>query len=162
MYTGLISCHERGYQESPWRVCYVAPVRKVAYAGSAVMTPPRSLGRCAPAVRLRRALPSLTQNRGRPYPQIQGITHHRTYAQKKRKTRKRPRRCRFSIGSASPRPASHLSKLYGPGLDETRCGFKMPPVSGGQLPPAASTFPPYRLPDTLPPFIPCGKRGAFS
>lgn len=28
----------------------------------------------------------------------------------------------------------------------------MSTVSGRQLPPAASTFPPYRLPDTLPPF----------
>lgn len=150
MYTGLISCHKRGYQESPWRVCYVAPVRKVAYAGKAVITPPRSLGRYAPAVRLRRALPSLTEQAQTP-PLIQGqrTTEH---IRKKKETRKRPRRCRFSIGSASPRPASHLSKLYGPGLDETRCGLKMPTVSGKQLPPAASTFPPYRLPDTLPPF----------
>ncbi|EBL5818870.1 hypothetical protein AHX68_21515 [Salmonella enterica subsp. enterica serovar Muenchen] len=61
VYTGLVSCHERGYQESTWRVCYAAPVRKVAYAGNAVITPPRSLGRYAPAVRLRRALPSLTE-----------------------------------------------------------------------------------------------------
>ncbi|EDR4261372.1 hypothetical protein GTE48_004898 [Salmonella enterica subsp. enterica] len=61
VYTGLVSCHERGYQESTWRVCYAAPVRKVAYAGISVMTPPRSLGRYAPAVRLRRALPSLTE-----------------------------------------------------------------------------------------------------
>lgn len=38
------------------------------------------------------------------------------------------------------------------GLDETRCGFRMTAVSVGQPPPAASTFPPYRLPDTLPPF----------
>ncbi|MCZ6044224.1 hypothetical protein O5273_26995, partial [Escherichia coli] len=47
------------------------------------------------------------------------------------------------------------------GFDETRCGFKMPAVSGWQLPPATSTFPPYRLPDTLPPF-PLRDRGAFS
>ena len=31
------------------------------YRGSSDMTPPRSLGRYAPAVRLRRALPALTQ-----------------------------------------------------------------------------------------------------
>lgn len=149
MYTGLVSCHERGYQERPCQMCYAALVRKVAYAGKAVITPPRSLGRCAPAVRLRRALPSLTEQ-AQTLSTDSGTTHNRAHTQKK--TRKRPRRCRFSIGSASPRPASHLSKLYGPGLGETRCGLKMPTVSGKQLPPAASTFPPYRLPDTLPPF----------
>lgn len=82
MYTGLVSCHERDYQESTWRVCYVTPVRKVAYAGNAVITPPRSLGRCAPAVRLRRALPSLTEQ-AQTLSTDSGTTHNRTYAQKK-------------------------------------------------------------------------------
>lgn len=84
MYTGLVSCHERGYQESTWRVCYAAPVRKVAYAGNAVITPPRSLGRYAPAVRLRRALPSLTEQ-AQILSTDSGTTHNRTYAQKKKK-----------------------------------------------------------------------------
>lgn len=39
-----------------WQVKNAGTGRKCKNAGSDDMTPPRSLGRCAPAVRLRRAL----------------------------------------------------------------------------------------------------------
>ena len=58
------------------------------------MTPPRSLGRCAPAVRLRRALPA---HEGRD----------NEIALKSGKSGKRMRRCRFSIGSA---PLTSITK----------------------------------------------------
>ena len=63
-------------------------------AGNDEMTPPRSLGRCAPAVRLRRALPA---NEGRD----------NEIALKSGKSGKRMRRCRFSIGSA---PLTSITK----------------------------------------------------
>ncbi|EJM2522054.1 hypothetical protein NN677_005626 [Salmonella enterica] len=40
---------------------FAASVRKVAYAGPVDMPPPRSLGRYAPAVRLRRAEAAFTE-----------------------------------------------------------------------------------------------------
>lgn len=103
----------------------------------------------APAVRLRRAEAAL-RNRS---PYWHRFRNERTATEaKKKNNRKRPRRSRFSIGSASPWRASHFLKLSSLGLGETRCGFRITAVSVGQPPPAASTFPPYRLPDTLPPF----------
>ncbi|RRC28284.1 plasmid replication initiation protein, partial [Escherichia coli] len=59
------------------------------------MTPPRSLGRCAPAVRLRRALPA--------YEWLDKETKQKSI----RKGGKRMRRCRFSIGSA---PLTSITK----------------------------------------------------
>jgi hypothetical protein len=59
----------------------------VQHAGEDEITPPRSLGRYAPAVRLRRAL----------------LAHRwrdRQVALRSGKARERIRRCRFSIGSA--------------------------------------------------------------
>lgn len=41
-----------------WQEGYVARERPQHYVRADEMTPPRSLGRCAPAVRLRRALPA--------------------------------------------------------------------------------------------------------
>ena len=58
------------------------------------MTPPRSLGRYAPAVRLRRALPAHKRQ-------------DKEMALKSGKAGKRMRRCRFSIGSA---PLTSITK----------------------------------------------------
>ncbi|TRD79499.1 plasmid replication initiation protein, partial [Salmonella enterica subsp. enterica serovar Anatum] len=63
-------------------------------AGVDEITPPRSLGRYAPDVRLRRALPA-QKERGR------------LVAIKLGKEEKRKRRCRFSIGSA---PLTSITK----------------------------------------------------
>ena len=59
------------------------------------MTPPRSLGRYAPAVRLRRALPAHKRQ-------------DKEMALKSGKAGKRMRRCRFSIGSA---PLTSITNL---------------------------------------------------
>lgn len=83
------------------------------------MTPPRSLGRYAPAVRLRRALPAHKRQ-------------DKEMALKSGKAGKRMRRCRFSIGSA---PLTSITKsdaqISG---GETRCGLKIPGVSPWWLP----------------------------
>lgn len=60
---------------------------KVQHASKGEITPPRSLGRCAPDVRLRRALPA---HRSRD----------KQAALKSEEAGKRMRRCRFFIGSA--------------------------------------------------------------
>ena len=87
------------------------------------MTPPRSLGRCAPAVRLRRALPA---HEGRD----------NEIALKSGKSGKRMRRCRFSIGSA---PLTSITKsdaqISG---GETRQDLKIPGVSPWWRPRALS------------------------
>ena len=92
-------------------------------AGNDEMTPPRSLGRCAPAVRLRRALPA---HEGRD----------NEIALKSGKSGKRMRRCRFSIGSASPDEYHKrtLKSVEG----ETRQDLKMPEISLRRLPLALS------------------------
>ena len=86
------------------------------------MTPPRSLGRYAPAVRLRRALPA---HEGRD-------NEIALKSGKSGKSGKRMRRCRFSIGSA---PLTSITKsdaqISG---GETRCGLKIPGVSPWWLP----------------------------
>ena len=64
------------------------------HAGKDEMTPPRSLGRYAPAVRLRRALPA-HRLRDKQMPLEAG------------KAKKRMRSCRFSIGSA---PLTSITK----------------------------------------------------
>ena len=88
------------------------------------MTPPRSLGRCAPAVRLRRALPA--------YEWLDKETKRKSI----RKGGKRMRRCRFSIGSA---PLTSITKsdaqISG---GETRQDLKIPGVSPRWLPLALS------------------------
>lgn len=83
------------------------------------MTPPRSLGRYAPAVRLRRALPAHE-------------LRDKEMALKSGRTGKRMRRCRFSIGSA---PLTSIIKSDAPiSGGETRCGLKIPGVSPWWLP----------------------------
>ena len=90
------------------------------------MTPPRSLGRCAPAVRLRRALPA---HEGRD-------NEIALKSGKSGKSGKRMRRCRFSIGSA---PLTSITKsdaqISG---GETRQDLKIPGVSPWWLPRALS------------------------
>jgi hypothetical protein len=68
---------------------------QVQNAGGDEMTPPRSLGRYAPAVRLRRALPA-HRLRDKQMPLEAG------------KAKKRMRSCRFSIGSA---PLTSITKM---------------------------------------------------
>ncbi len=77
------------------------------------MTPPRSLGRYAPAVRLRRALPA-HRLRDKQMPLEAG------------KAKKRMRSCRFSIGSAPDEYHENDAQISG---GETRCGLKIPGVS---------------------------------
>ena len=83
------------------------------------MTPPRSLGRCAPAVRLWRALQAHEWR-------------DKETALKSERAKKRMRRGRFSIGSA---PLTSITKsdaqISG---GETRCGLKIPGVSPWWLP----------------------------
>lgn len=119
-----------------------ASVRKVAYAGPVDMPPPRSLGRYAPAVRLRRAEAALSEP----------ATAQKQRKRKKKRTPEKAAALPFFHRLRLPLTSLTFSETVCLGLDETRCGFKMSTVSGRQLPPAASTFPPYRLPDTLPPF----------
>ena len=96
----------------------------VQNAGDGEMTPPRSLGRCAPAVRLRRALPA--------HKWLDKETKRKSI----RKGGKRMRRCRFSIGSA---PLTSITKsdaqISG---GETRQDLKIPGVSPRWLPLALS------------------------
>lgn len=135
---------------------FAASVRKAAYDRTVDMPPPRSLSR------------SLSRSRSCRETAAGGSCSFRTdhgtdtAGAQKKEPRKRPRRCRFSIGSASPWLASHFLKLSSLGLGETRCGFRITAVSVGQPPPAASTFPPYRFTGYLTAFLPCGTRGAFS
>ena len=95
------------------------------------MTPPRSLGRCAPAVRLRRALPA---HEGRD----------NEIALKSGKSGKRMRRCRFSIGSA---PLTSITKsdaqISG---GETRQDYKDPRRFPLVAPSCALLFLPFGLP----------------
>ena len=92
-------------------------------AGDDEMTPPRSLGRYAPAVRLRRALPAHEWR-------------DKEMALKSGRAGKRMRRCRFSIGSA---PLTSITKsdaqISG---GETRQDLKIPGVSPWWLPRALS------------------------
>lgn len=123
-------------------------MRKVAYASPVDMPPPRSLGRYAPAVRLRRAEAAFTE----PViirPTGSGID---ALGQKRKKKPKKAAAQPFFHRLRLPLTSFTFSETVCLGLGETRCGFKISTVSGRQLPPAASTFPPYRLPDTLPPF----------
>ena len=94
------------------------------------MTPPRSLGRCAPAVRLRRALPA---HEGRD----------NEIALKSGKSGKRMRRCRFSIGSA---PLTSITKsdaqISG---GETRQDYKDPRRFPLVAPSCALLFLPFGL-----------------
>lgn len=129
---------------------FAASVRKAAYVRTVDMPPPRSLGRLRSG-RETAAGGSCSHGTGHHTGTGSGMNAQRQ-KRKKKEPRKRPRRSRFSIGSASPWRASHFLKLSSLGLGETRCGFRITAVSVGQPPPAASTFPPYRLPDTLPPF----------
>lgn len=129
---------------------FAASVRKVAYASPVDMPPPRSLGRYAPAVRLRRAEAALTEP-VTTLPTGSGMDAQR----QKRKKKEQPEKAAalpFFHRLRLPLTSLTFSETVCLGLGETRCGFKMSTVSGRQLPPAASTFPPYRLPDTLPPF----------
>ena len=95
------------------------------------MTPPRSLGRCAPAVRLRRALPA---HEGRD----------NEIALKSGRSGKRMRRCRFSIGSA---PLTSITKsdaqISG---GETRQDYKDPRRFPLVAPSCALLFLPFGLP----------------
>lgn len=95
------------------------------------MTPPRSLGRCAPAVRLRRALPA-----HRERDEAKGLESGRTG--------KRMRRCRFSIGSA---PLTSITKsdaqISG---GETRQDYKDPRRFPLVAPSCALLFLPFGLP----------------
>lgn len=142
VYTGLVSWHERGYQESTWQeslqhqcVRWLMPVpwicRLLAHSVAG-----------APAVRLRRAEAALS---GRITEQIQ-------QGRKKKRTPEKATALPFFHRLRLPLTSLTFSETVCLGLGETRCGFKISTVSGRQLPPAASTFPPYRLPDTLPPF----------
>ncbi len=117
----------------------------VHHVGMVDIAPPRSLGRYAPDVRLRRALRTLTQG-GR-----------QTEA---KKTGEKDARSRFFIGSASP--DEHLkTRCFKSVEGETRQDLKIPTVSDGSLPRAlsCSNLAVYRIPVRLFPF---GKRGAFS
>lgn len=103
----------------------------------------------APAVRLRRAEAALTE----PVTTLPTGSGMDTQRQKRKK--KQPEKAAalpFFHRLRLPLTSLTFSETVCLGLGETRCGFKISTVSGRQLPPAASTFPPYRLPDTLPPF----------
>lgn len=129
---------------------FAASVRKAAYVSPVDMPPPRSLGR------LRSGRETAA---GGIY--FHGTGHHTTHrfrngrteteAQKKR-TPEKAAALPFFHRLRLPLTSFTFSETVCLGLGETRCGFKISTVSGRQLPPAASTFPPYRLPDTLPPF----------
>ncbi len=104
----------------------------------------------APAVRLRRAEAALTEP-VTTLPTGSGMDTQR----QKRKKKEQPEKAAalpFFHRLRLPLTSLTFSETVCLGLGETRCGFKISTVSGRQLPPAASTFPPYRLPDTLPPF----------
>ncbi len=129
---------------------FAASVRKVAYAGPVDMPPPRSLGRLRSG-RETAAGGSCSH----------GTDHHTTHWYMNGRTATEPQKKRTPEKAAAlpffhrlrlPLTSFTFSETVCLGLDETRCGFRMTAVSVGQPPPAASTFPPYRLPDTLPPF----------
>ena len=95
---------------------------------------PRSLTRCARSFGCGERC-RLTQKRRCGYPQNQGITPKETCEQKTR-TRKRPRRWRFSIGSA---PLTSITKTDAQVRGgETRQDLKIPGVSPWWLPRALS------------------------
>lgn len=100
-------------------------------AGVDEITPPRSLGRYAPDVRLRRALPAQKER-------------SRLVAIKLGKEEKRKRRCRFSIGSA---PLTSITKsdaqISG---GETRQDYKDPRRFPLVAPSCALLFLPFGLP----------------
>lgn len=127
---------------------FAASVRKVAYARLVDMPPPRSLGRYAPAVRLRRAEAAFTE----PVIILPTGSGMDALGQKRKKNPEKAAALPFFHRLRLPLTSFTFSETVCLGLGETRCGFKISTVSGRQLPPAASTFPPYRLPDTLPPF----------
>ena len=95
------------------------------------MTPPRSLGRYAPAVRLRRALPDHEWR-------------DKEMALKSGRAGKRMRRCRFSIGSA---PLTSITK-YDAQISggETRQDYKDPRRFPLVAPSCALLFLPFGLP----------------
>lgn len=95
----------------------------------------------APAVRLRRAEAALSER-----------TKEQMQQRRKKRTPEKAAALPFFHRLRLPLTSLTFSETVCLGLGETRCGFKISTVSGRQLPPAASTFPPYRLPDTLPPF----------
>lgn len=116
---------------------FAASVRKAAYAGSVDMPPPRSLGRYAPTVRLRRAEAALSEP-----------AQNRCNEAEKKEPRKRPRRRRF-FHRLRPPAGVHINRRFSGASvgavrlnhesdsgDETRCGLKIPCVSAGSLPPA--------------------------
>ena len=98
------------------------------------MTPPRSLGRYAPAVRLRRALPAHEWR-------------DKEMALKSGRAGKRMRRCRFSIGSA---PLTSITK-YDAQISggETRQDYKDPRRFPLVAPSCALLFLPFGLPVSL-------------
>lgn len=121
-------------------------------AGSGDMTPPRSLGRCAPAVRLRRALPAFTEltlvlstESGDNAPQ--------KMCAKKRREKKGRAGGAFSIGSASPWRTSQKSddfRLLKPGRERNPMWLKDARNFFLTAPSCASTFPPCSLPVSFP------------
>lgn len=121
---------------------FAASVRKAAYVRIVDMPPPRSLGR------LRSGRETAAGG------SCSFRTDHRTNAAEAQKKRTPEKAATWPFFHRLRLPLTSLtfSETVCLGLGETRCGFKMSTVSGRQLPPAASTFPPYRLPDTLPPF----------
>ena len=111
-------------------------VRRICETG--YIAPPRSLGRYAPGVRLRRALRAFTQWSG-------------MVRRAGGKAGQRPRGTRFFIGSASP--DEHLKiRRFKSVEGETRQDLKMPGISPRRLPRALSCSDPavYRIP--VPPF----------
>lgn len=165
VYTGLVCWHECGYQGSascgrrkmrPERVsaeCRFRGNDASSLTRSLTLRPFGCGGRC------RRA-----HNRLIPYPQNQGITHHRTCAQKKERT-KRPRRRRF-FHRLRPPDGVHITDAFfcasvgavrlnheSASGDETRRGLKIITVSGESLPPAPprSRHIGYRIPFRLSP-----------
>ena len=107
-------------------------------AGNDEMAPPRSLGRYALDVRLRRALRTLSQGIIRGHEDQEG-------------RKKKDARSRFSIGSASP-DEHHRNGRYKSVEGETRQDLKMQEISLRRLPRALSCSDPaaYRIP--VPPF----------
>lgn len=142
VYTGLVSWHKRGYQENTWQEYLQHQcVRRLMSEQWICRLLAHSVA-YAPAVRLRRAEAALS---GRTTKQIQ-------QRRKKKRTPEKAAALPFFHRLRLPLTSLTFSETVCLGLGETRCGFKISTVSGRQLPPAASTFPPYRLPDTLPPF----------
>ncbi|EGX5147640.1 hypothetical protein DQ657_26440 [Salmonella enterica] len=92
VYTGLEWWHERDYQERPLAGKFAASVRKAAYVRTVDMPPPRSLGRW-------RSGRETAAGGSCSFRTDHGTD---TAGAQKKEPRKRPRRCRFSIGSASP------------------------------------------------------------